>query len=271
MAAAVDPLKSIADPTRNPRVAANYQAFWSGVNAWGGIGRMYWDTVSYTGAAILGGCWEDAARGSQGLALEHAVLMDALAKATGQGLWHIATTPVRIFTADIPEFAAAGRERLQGQGRGWDVVFTANNLVGDTYALYGMYRTGVRINKWARWRATGRQSMTWNEFQAANKGRGWTIDRFSKEYASYGAAEGITRQGVQRSSSARNAFLREFAESGKAPKEQIPWLQRNRVPPGYVVDHRVPLSAGGSDTPANMRLILEIDHAIHHRYYHPWR
>jgi hypothetical protein len=271
MAAAVDPLKSIADPTRNPRAAANYEAFSSGVDAWGGISRMYWDTVSYTGAAILGGCWEEAARGSRGLALEHAVLAESVAKATGLAAWQIATTPVRIFTTDIPEFYAAGSERLQGQGRGWDVVLTANNLAGDVTALYGMYRTGIRLNRWTRWRATGSQPRTWNEFQSGNRGRGWTIDRFSREYASYRAAEGLARQGIQRSSAARRAFLREFAESGKAPKEQIPWLLRDRVPPGYVVDHRIPISDGGPDTPANMRLILEIDHAIRHRYYHPWR
>jgi len=271
MAVAADPLKSIADPVRNPRAAANYQAFWGGLDAWGGIGRIYWDTVKYTGAAILGGCWEEAERGSQGLAQQHAVLMESVVRATGLAVWQIGTTPVRIFTADIPELIAAGQERKQGLGREWDIVLTANNLAGDTYALYGMYRTGVKINKWARWRATDSHSMTWNEFRTANKGRGWTIEKFSKEYSRYKVAEGLTSQAVQRSSSARRAFLREFAESGKAPKEQIPWLRRGRVPPGYVVDHRIPLSTGGTDTPSNMRLILESDHLKHHAIYAPWR
>ena len=74
-----------------------------------------------------------------------------------------------------------------------------------------------------------------------------------------------------RSVTARNSFLREFADSGNAPKEQIPWLKRGKVPPGYAVDHCKPLSVGGPDIPSNMRLVLRADHIIHHRYYHPWR
>jgi len=48
------------------------------------------------------------------------------------------------------------------------------------------------------------------------------------------------------------------------------WLQEGRVPPGYEVDHIKPLSVGGADTPASMRLQGADLHDIHHRYYRPW-
>ena len=49
------------------------------------------------------------------------------------------------------------------------------------------------------------------------------------------------------------------------------WLSRGRVPPGYEVDHIVPLSIGGQDIASNMRLYLAKDHAFWHIIYHPWR
>jgi hypothetical protein len=49
------------------------------------------------------------------------------------------------------------------------------------------------------------------------------------------------------------------------------WLRQGKVPPGYNVDHIKPLSIGGADTPANMRLQLEELHKIHHYHYAPWR
>jgi 5-methylcytosine-specific restriction endonuclease McrA len=33
-----------------------------------------------------------------------------------------------------------------------------------------------------------------------------------------------------------------------------------RVPPGYEVDHKIPLWAGGSDTPGNMQLLTKEQH-----------
>ena len=67
------------------------------------------------------------------------------------------------------------------------------------------------------------------------------------------------------------AFLDNLLKSGKAPKWMKPWLSRGQTPPGYNVDHILPLSVGGADTPANMRLLLTADHRLWHRFYHPWR
>ena len=57
----------------------------------------------------------------------------------------------------------------------------------------------------------------------------------------------------------------------KTPSWMKQWLEKGLVPPGYNVEHKVPLSIGGSDSPANMRLVLKADHDIHHFFYHPWR
>jgi hypothetical protein len=51
---------------------------------------------------------------------------------------------------------------------------------------------------------------------------------------------------VERSSSARNTFLKTRG--------------LENVPPGYQVDHIVPLSEGGLDTPSNMQLISTEQH-----------
>lgn len=56
----------------------------------------------------------------------------------------------------------------------------------------------------------------------------------------------------------------------RTPSWQKQWLSEGRVPPGYEVDHIKPLSIGGADTPANMRLLLGADHDLWHSIYHPW-
>ncbi len=53
---------------------------------------------------------------------------------------------------------------------------------------------------------------------------------------------------VKRSSSAKKEFLREHGYK--------------KVPYGYDVDHIIPLSKGGTDTPGNMQLISKSQHKI---------
>lgn len=69
---------------------------------------------------------------------------------------------------------------------------------------------------------------------------------------------------------ARSEYLRSLADNPNTASWMKPWLQEGRVPPGYEVDHIKPLSIGGPDTPANMRLQGADLHDIHHRYYRPW-
>ena len=76
---------------------------------------------------------------------------------------------------------------------------------------------------------------------------------------------------IARSSSVKRAFLRLLASDTRTPSWMKQWLSRGNVPPGYNVEHRKPLSVGGIDAPSNMRLVLQKDHIIHHKFYHPWR
>jgi hypothetical protein len=50
--------------------------------------------------------------------MEHAVPLESAAKAAGLAVWQIGTTPIRIFTIDIPEFYAAGRSGCKAKGAG---------------------------------------------------------------------------------------------------------------------------------------------------------
>jgi RHS repeat-associated protein len=110
---------------------------------------------------------------------------------------------------------------------------------------------------------------TWNEFQAGTTGQFTSRAEAGAAWAAYKEAHGIVT-GATRSIAARSEFLRGMAESGKAPKWMNQWLQRGKVPPGYHVDHIKPLSIGGADAPANMRL-LDVDlHRTHHQFYRPW-
>jgi len=76
---------------------------------------------------------------------------------------------------------------------------------------------------------------------------------------------------LTRSQSARARFLKNLAADIKTPSWMKQWLKQGLVPPGYNVDHIVPLSIGGADTPGNMRLVLKADHVLWHSFYHPWR
>jgi hypothetical protein len=148
---AADSLQSIADEDRNPRTAAFNRSFWTGIEAWGGVFAALNETRRYTGSAARDGRWSDVARGARGLAQESWELARASLKVTGLALWGIVTTPVRIFSQDIPQFSRAISERLQGRDRAWDVVFTGAMLEGDLAATYALARpTGIvnRLN-WA--------------------------------------------------------------------------------------------------------------------------
>lgn len=69
--------------------------------------------------------------------------------------------------------------------------------------------------------------------------------RRSSSHHAYYKSSGLPEH---RSADAKRRFLRQHGY--------------RRVPPGYEVDHIVPLSAGGADTPSNMELISK---SAHHR------
>jgi hypothetical protein len=93
----------------------------------------------------LGRHQQYAGRGYWALTQEHLELEKASVQTAGKVMWGIATAPVRIFTTDIPELVAVGSERMQGQGRGWDVILTASNLAGDVYLTYGICNAGIGL------------------------------------------------------------------------------------------------------------------------------
>lgn len=74
-----------------------------------------------------------------------------------------------------------------------------------------------------------------------------------------------------RSAYQKSMYLNKLAQSGKAPRWMSTWLSKGKVPPGYQVDQIEPLSIGGKDIPANMRLNLTANHRLHHKWYRPWQ
>ncbi|ADL53276.1 hypothetical protein Clocel_3603 [Clostridium cellulovorans 743B] len=113
--------------------------------------------------------------------------------------------------------------------------------------------------------------MTWNEFQSANKGM-YDNTGMSDAWTKYKEANGIAYE-TTRSQTTKSIFLKELGASGKAPKWMNQWLSEGKVPPGYEVGHKVPLSIGGEDIPSNMRLLDEAFHKLHHSkgFYRPWQ
>ena len=98
-----------------------------------------------------------------------------------------------------------------------------------------------------------------------------TMGSFSGNAAKTGV-EGVNMTSkVVRSQSAKSNYLKSLAESGKYPKWMNQWLTKGKVPPGYNVEHIKPLSIGGEDAAANMRLNTISNHRLIHKYYHPWR
>ena len=110
---------------------------------------------------------------------------------------------------------------------------------------------------------------TWNEFQAATKGKFVSRADAARGWELYKQANNI-QTGTQRSQAAKSFFLKQLGASGKAPKWMNQWLSNGKVPPGYQVDHIKPLSIGGADSPLNMRLLDTQMHKVHHKFYAPW-
>jgi|GEM_PF-3223801 len=134
-----DSLRSIADPERNPRTAATRQMFIDGYNAWfgeGGIKDKYFSAFGATWRAIKDRRWKDADLGAKIISAESKALADGVSEAVKMSVMGILTTPIRIFTHDIPEFYNAGKERMEGKDRFWDVLFTSTNLMGDVTGTY---------------------------------------------------------------------------------------------------------------------------------------
>ena len=115
----------------------------------------------------------------------------------------------------------------------------------------------------------GPRFRTWNEFQAGTKGQFVNRAEAARAWAVYKEADGIVSRTV-RSQAAKSQYLKSLLDDYRTPRWMKPWLERGKVPPGYNVGHIKPLSVGGPDTVANMRLQLKELHTIHHRYYRPW-
>ena len=109
----------------------------------------------------------------------------------------------------------------------------------------------------------------WNEFQAGTARQFSSRAEAAQAWQVYKDTHGIVT-GTTRSIGARSQYLRSLADDYRTPSWMKPWLEKGQVPPGYEVDHIKPLSIGGPDTPANMRLQGADLHEIHHRYYRAW-
>jgi hypothetical protein len=110
---------------------------------------------------------------------------------------------------------------------------------------------------------------TWNQFQRGTAGQFASRAEAGEAWAAYKSANGMVT-GTVRSQAARGQFLRSLVDDYRTPSFMKQWLEQGRVPPGYEVDHIKPLSIGGPDTPANMRLQGIDLHRLWHRIYRPW-
>jgi RHS repeat-associated protein len=117
--------------------------------------------------------------------------------------------------------------------------------------------------------ASGPQYKTWNQFQAGTKGQFKSRADAGMAWRAYKQAHGI-QTGTARSIAQRTKFLKNLADDYRTPSWMKQWLNKGKLPPGYEVDHVVPLSVGGDDIPANMRLQGIDLHKTHHKYYRPW-
>jgi hypothetical protein len=116
---------------------------------------------------------------------------------------------------------------------------------------------------------TGASFKTWNQFQSGTAGQFASRAEASAAWNAYKQANGIVT-GAVRSTAAKSNFLKGLADDVNTPSWMKPWLKQGKNPPGYDVDHILPLSVGGLDDAANMRLQLRELHKLHHRFYRPW-
>ena len=110
---------------------------------------------------------------------------------------------------------------------------------------------------------------TWNQFQRGTAALFASRAEAAKAWASYRQANGILT-GTTRSAAAQSSFLKSLAEDANTPRWMKQWLSQGKTPPGFDVDHILPLSVDGLDIPANMRLQLRELHKLHHKFYRPW-
>jgi hypothetical protein len=113
--------------------------------------------------ALTEGRWQDFGRGVAVLAKQNLEVAKSELWFAGMMAWGAVTTPIRIFTHDIPEFINAGKERKEGKDRFWDVLFTSTNLMGDVAGTYGMTKpVGLvgNANSWLSRNLLGRDLPT---------------------------------------------------------------------------------------------------------------
>jgi hypothetical protein len=110
---------------------------------------------------------------------------------------------------------------------------------------------------------------SWNQFQSGTAGQFASRAEAATAWNAYKQANGIVT-GATRSTAAKSNFLKGLADDANTPSWMKQWLSKGKNPPGYDVDHILPLSVGGLDDAANMRLQLRELHKLHHRFYRPW-
>jgi RHS repeat-associated protein len=177
---------------------------------------------------------------------------------------------LNIYSTAFPDFKAAtglyslGKGILSGDGRATGSLL-GQAAIGLVTKKFG----GALLAKETMAAKTG-GATTWNQFQKATVGQFSSRAEAGAAWSLYKNANGIVT-GAARSQAQKSSFLIQAAESRMYPKWMNQWLRNGKVPPGYHVDHKIPLSIGGADVPANMRL-LDIDFHIniHHKYYRPW-
>ena len=152
LAPAADSLRSIADHERNPQIASWREGALSGIQnsldgweqAFEGAGAL----GTYAVEAVADRRWDDVARAADGWRtageeVRNATLVSTL-QALGIVAWGAVTTPYRLVTQSVPNFARAVSERLEGEDRAWDVIFSGVMLEADIAGTYAMARpTGL--------------------------------------------------------------------------------------------------------------------------------
>jgi hypothetical protein len=142
-------------------------------------------------------------------------------------------------------------------------------LAGPRYFHLGRRAGDLRMPFGSAPASSGPAYRTWNQFQTGTAGQFSSRAEAAAAWNAYRQANGIVT-GTVRSQAARSQYLRSLADHPNTPSWMRHWLREGRLPPGYEVDHITPLSIGGADTPANMRLQAIDLHRLHHQFYRPW-